>query len=569
MMIGAIGWGSCSDLLGRSTAFNLTLCFTAVFGLVASYAPTYSALCIALFFLGTSVGGSMPTDGTLLLEHMPQGKKYLVTALSVFFSFGSVLSAVVGIIVIPPYSCSPNAPGRPPCNVETGNQGWKYLLISVGLITLTFFLARIVFFRLHESPRFLVHAGRPEEALLSLKKITQYNGSELSLTIHDVDDRRPSTPPQDEREPFVSAVGPRPQRTDVRLVFDATEQDEPARMSSETDPLALEAAIASATARRQSDSPEIINYDSTGSSNTPLGSHSFVTPVASRANSVRSIAALQSTSLEDEEEEEDAEAVEDKTRSLLNRRRPRASTTLSRRSSLYEAQVKVCWALPGWIRRPLWAWLDRISVVLSPEWLRTTLLVWAMWCTMALAYTMFNVFLPKMLEMSPGGAAPDGTAGNTLEGTMWDVVIFTIGGCPGAILGAYMVESSLGKRWSLAGSTFVTALFCLAFVFSESSLAVRVSTIGISLSSTTMWAILYGWTPDIFETTVRGTACGTASALSRVGGMIAPVLGGALLVAGRALPLYVSTVVFVIAGFCTLLLRVEEGDRIEGSTMAH
>ncbi len=43
-----------------------------------------------------------------------------------------------------------------------------------------------------------------------------------------------------------------------------------------------------------------------------------------------------------------------------------------------------------------------------------------------------------------------------------------------------MVESSLGKRWSLAGSTFVTALFCLAFVFSESSLAVRVSTIGIS-----------------------------------------------------------------------------------------
>ena len=28
----------------------------------------------------------MPTDGTLLLEHMPRGKQYLVTALSVFFS---------------------------------------------------------------------------------------------------------------------------------------------------------------------------------------------------------------------------------------------------------------------------------------------------------------------------------------------------------------------------------------------------------------------------------------------------------------------------------------------------
>lgn len=39
----------------------------------------------------------MPTDGTLLLEHMPNGKQYLLTALSVFFSLGSVLSAIVGI----------------------------------------------------------------------------------------------------------------------------------------------------------------------------------------------------------------------------------------------------------------------------------------------------------------------------------------------------------------------------------------------------------------------------------------------------------------------------------------
>ena len=58
---------------------------------------------------------------------------------------------------------------------------------------------------------------------------------------------------------------------------------------------------------------------------------------------------------------------------------------------------------------------------------------------------------------------------------------------------------------------------------------------------------------------MRGTACGTASALSRIGGMIAPVLGGALLVVSRSLPVYTSVVVFAIAGFCTLGLRVDEG----------
>lgn len=73
----------------------------------------------------------MPTDGTLLLEHMPNGKQYLVTALSVFFSFGAVLSAVIALLVIPKNSCPP-APA--PCDVESQNMGWKYLLIALGLI---------------------------------------------------------------------------------------------------------------------------------------------------------------------------------------------------------------------------------------------------------------------------------------------------------------------------------------------------------------------------------------------------------------------------------------------------
>lgn len=72
----------------------------------------------------------MPTDGTLLLEHMPNGKQYLVTALSVFFSLGSVLSAGVALIVIPSRSCPPNEP----CDVATQNTGWKFMLVSLGII---------------------------------------------------------------------------------------------------------------------------------------------------------------------------------------------------------------------------------------------------------------------------------------------------------------------------------------------------------------------------------------------------------------------------------------------------
>lgn len=47
-----------------------------------------------------------------------------------------------------------------------------------------------------------------------------------------------------------------------------------------------------------------------------------------------------------------------------------------------------------------------------------------------------------------------------------------------------MVDSPLGRRWSLAGSTLVTALFCLFFVFAQAPWAVTASTVGISLSAT-------------------------------------------------------------------------------------
>lgn len=76
----------------------------------------------------------MPTDGTLLLEHMPKGKQYLVTALSIFFSFGAVLSAVVALIVVPQNSCPASLL---PCDMDFQNQGWRYLLMTLGFIVRT------------------------------------------------------------------------------------------------------------------------------------------------------------------------------------------------------------------------------------------------------------------------------------------------------------------------------------------------------------------------------------------------------------------------------------------------
>ncbi|KAG8768990.1 hypothetical protein FRC12_005235, partial [Ceratobasidium sp. 428] len=165
MMIGALGWGSCSDVVGRRMAFNLTLAFTGLFGVLACFATSFGMLCFFLFLLGTAVGGSMPTDGTLFLENIPQRKQYLLTGLSLFFSLGAVVNAIIAILVIPGNSCpevvevasrssstsflgiaralassnsknvtQDGATKAPTCDVATQNRGWKYQLAILGII---------------------------------------------------------------------------------------------------------------------------------------------------------------------------------------------------------------------------------------------------------------------------------------------------------------------------------------------------------------------------------------------------------------------------------------------------
>lgn len=70
------------------------------------------------------------------------------------------------------------------------------------------------------------------------------------------------------------------------------------------------------------------------------------------------------------------------------------------------------------------------ALLFSPRWLRTTLLVWAIWTFTSVAFTMFNVFLPKYLETLgfQGEAAP------TRKDVYWDYMIYSLAGVPGSVV---------------------------------------------------------------------------------------------------------------------------------------
>jgi hypothetical protein len=388
---------------------------------------------------------------------MPRGKEYLVTALSVFFSFGAVLAALVAIIFIPKNSCDP-LPA--PCDLDR-NLGWKYELVALGLIvcailssmwlrllikyTKTFgmFLGRIVFFRLHESPRYLVHAGRKQDALESLQMISKFNGSELELDLEDVEDHI-RVPPSRLDLAFPTENGLPSSRlfdADLETSSSPTEIKGPSTLTHACTPLS------STPPDGTEGTPLTRDYSATGGSEAPLAAYAG----ASAASERRSFP-YHSTPVTDRtfhnvppspKEEEVLTATEDtysmprprlRSPSRWSRvaaRHPRRDTISSVRSSLYEVADRAYWALPRSMRRPVRAWLSRFKMVLEPEWRRTTLLVWVTWWGIMLAFTMFNVYLPKLLETR---RVMSFAKAGSLERTLWDVVIFTIGGCPGAVV---------------------------------------------------------------------------------------------------------------------------------------
>lgn len=305
------------------------------------------------------------------------------------------------------------------------------------------FLARIVFFRLHESPRYLVHAGRPQEAIESLQMISRFNGSDLSLELDDVRDHhhKPNIEEPREARSALPLDGPteRP-RASSTTIFNAA--------GSESDPQHL-SSLPNGVGDGQP--PLVTHYSSTDTSPIALDGHSFATPAQEHPPTILLSKEIQPTPPRSSSPSPTS-ARSPRSRPQHTRQTSHISTHSRRPSSAYEKQV--CHSLPWRFRRPLSAWWDRVMTVLSPEWFRTTILVWGAWffmslgwcffllvtlisnltMTLYLAFTMFNVFLPKLLETRPTVGITSVAPAKTLEDSLWDVVIFTIGGCPGAIV---------------------------------------------------------------------------------------------------------------------------------------
>ncbi|KAJ1956423.1 hypothetical protein EC988_001358 [Linderina pennispora] len=181
---------------------------------------------------------------------------------------------------------------------------------------------------------------------------------------------------------------------------------------------------------------------------------------------------------------------------------------------------------------------------------------------------MFNVFLPKFLESrsAPGAQQQQQlTAGSHSKQTAVyrDALIYAVSGIPGSILGAWMVDTRLGRIYSMAISTFFAGLALITFAMTAKTHVAWLTTMSSSvfgLTSSLMYAIIYAYTPEVFHPSVRGTACGIASAMGRVAGIIAPLVAGMLLEVSTTLPMYLSVALLWMSAASMVALPIETRD---------
>ncbi|KAI1790843.1 MFS general substrate transporter [Ganoderma leucocontextum] len=180
LFVGAIFWGFGCDIWGRRWSFNITLFLAGVFGLAAGGSPNFITLASLLAVLGLGVGGNLPIDSAVFLDFVPGSHQYLLTILSIWWSIGQLVSALIAWPLIANFSCPQGA--TTPCT-RAENMGWRYLLFTLGGMTLLLWAIRFFVFPLDESPRFLVGLGRDADAVAVVQRIAAFNGTSSTLTV--------------------------------------------------------------------------------------------------------------------------------------------------------------------------------------------------------------------------------------------------------------------------------------------------------------------------------------------------------------------------------------------------
>ncbi|RCW84072.1 MFS transporter [Paracoccus lutimaris] len=186
----------------------------------------------------------------------------------------------------------------------------------------------------------------------------------------------------------------------------------------------------------------------------------------------------------------------------------------------------------------------------GPALRRRSLGIFATWFLVSLSYYGVFVWLPS--ELVKGGLG-------FVRGYGF-LLLMALAQVPGYALAAHGVER-WGRKPTLQIFLILSAAGCLLFITATGPWLVAASLLLMSFALLGTWGALYAYTPELYPTGLRGTGMGTASAVARVGGLLAPSLLGMVVARGFGVAIGVFAALLLLAALVTLVIPAETRDR--------
>ncbi|MEK1892299.1 MAG: MFS transporter [Rhizobium sp.] len=184
--------------------------------------------------------------------------------------------------------------------------------------------------------------------------------------------------------------------------------------------------------------------------------------------------------------------------------------------------------------------------IFSEELRRRSALILSIWFLVSVSYYGVFTWMPAKL-------AGDGFGFVRGYGFLVFVALAQV---PGYALAAYGVEA-WGRRPTLIGFCLLSALGCLLFVVSPSDMLVGASLLVMSFALLGTWGALYAYTPELYPTASRATGMGSAGAMARLGGLLAPSLMAFVVSGGLGLAIGLFAGLLVVAAFAAMAIDAE------------
>lgn len=159
----------------------------------------------------------------------------------------------------------------------------------------------------------------------------------------------------------------------------------------------------------------------------------------------------------------------------------------------------------------------RIATVWSPEYRRSTIMLWILWFTVVFSYYGMFLWLPTVMVLK----------GFSLVKSFEYVLIMTLAQLPGYFTAAYFIEK-FGRKFVLVIYMLFTAVSAAWFGNATTEGMLMAAGICLSFFNLGAWGGMYAYTPELYPTAIRSTGAGLATSFGRIGGIIAPLLVGVL-----------------------------------------